>query len=168
MAHCTDVACTMSTLTQYVTPISDGYQPSITTGADALGLIVYMGMYSQAQVVTVHCVNTLCNAVAGPQLIHSLQVFNPQPMVTIGAAGLGVITFYDMFGSTVPVLVVAHCHDLLCSSTTETNWMSGMSPPAITISPTGNPLLTSPGQGSGLLQVFLCRDPFCAEFFRRR
>ncbi len=169
VAHCTDVACSMSILTQLVTAWPDGAQPSITTGADALGLIVYWDMDYQ-RLVTVHCGDALCSKMVGPQPIHSLNPINlnPQPMVTIGAAGLGVITFYDIISGN-NTQVVAHCNDLLCSTVTESTWILSASPPAITISPTGNPFLTSPGVGTGgPLQTILCNDPFCVQYFRRR
>jgi hypothetical protein len=155
--------------TQLVTVQPDGFQPSITTGADALGLVVYWDMDYQ-QLVTVHCGDYLCSNMVGPQPIHSLQAsnLNPQPMVTIGAAGLGVITFFDIISGN-NTQAVAHCNDLLCSAVTEAAWIISKSPPAITISPTGNPLLTSPGIGvGGPLQVILCQDPFCVQYFRRR
>lgn len=169
VAHCTDIACTTNTLTQLITGWPDGFQPSITTGVDALGLIVYWDMDFQT-LNTVHCGDALCSTMVGPQPIHNLTAgnMNPQPMVTISAAGLGVITFWDTIGMAgTPTQVVAHCNDLLCSTVTEQTWIVSLSPPAITISPTGNPLLTAPSIG-GLLQVVLCQDPFCAQYFRRR
>jgi hypothetical protein len=169
VAYCLDNACSASVITQLITAWPDGAQPSITTGADALGLIVYWDLDSHS-LVTVHCSDAFCSTMVGPQTIHPLHALNmnPQPMVTIGAAGLGVITFYDIiFGNGTQM--VAHCNDLLCSTVTEVSWILSVSPPAITISPTGNPFLTSPGVGAGgPLQTILCNDPFCVQYFRRR
>lgn len=169
VAYCMDDPCSTSLLTQVITAQPDGFQPSITTGADALGLVVYWDQDYHA-LITIHCADVFCSTIVGPTSIHSLDPgnMNPQPMVTIGAGGYGVITFFDLLGAALaPTQFVAHCNDLLCSTVSETTWLAGNSPPAITISPSGNPLLTAPDL-TGLLRISLCGDPFCANYFRRR
>ncbi|MBN2550264.1 MAG: hypothetical protein JXB15_13960 [Anaerolineales bacterium] len=169
IAHCSDIACSLATLSLLATLPWDGYQPTITTGVDGLGLIAAVDIDS-GNIYTVHCTNLVCNTLVGPQLIHVLWPGHttPIPMITISAAGLGVLTFVDYIGGNI-TQVVAHCNDLPCSAVSESTWIASQAPPAITITPSGVPLLTAPAQAApAYLQVTLCGDVFCAEFFRRR
>lgn len=168
VAHCNDPHCLAATLTTYLTGVPDGFQASITTGVDGLGLITYMDNASW-NLWTAHCSDALCsNATLTP--IYSLMAgnFNPQPNITIGAFGLGIISFFDM-PQGFNTIMVANCNNPPCSSATfypaalNTGW-----PSWITITPSGNPLITYPDIGFTTLIAQFCSSPFCVPFYRRR
>ena len=173
VAHCVNVACGAAAFWTNVTGTYDGLQPSITTGADALGLVAYIEWYEPGfplNLMTAHCNDDNCTTGA-TAMIRSLGPMNPlppnvQPNVTIGAFGLGAISFMDFqFGS--PVISIANCNDLACSTASFSDWIMGLSPSGITISPTGNPLVASNGL-PGTLTSILCSNWFCTPHYRRR
>jgi hypothetical protein len=174
IAHCSDVPCSAATFWTNATPQPDGLQPSITTGADALGLVAYVeyDYYEPAQfnLMTAHCSNENCTTGTTAK-IHSLSSLVPPPpqaypSVTIGAFGLGAISFYDFLNGN-STIAIANCNNLACSSATISDWFFGLSPSAITISPSGNPIVASDNI-VGFLTSLSCSDWFCTPYYRRR
>jgi len=169
VAHCVDVPCSAVTLWQNVTPIPDGYQPSITTGADALGLVAYLaGETAPITLMTAHCSDGNCT-IGTTAPIRVLSTPPPpvaHPSVTIGAFGLGIISFQDFtFGSNS--ISIANCNDLACNSATFNDWFNGTSMSAISIAPSGNPLVGFTNF-VGQLNLIHCSNWFCQPFYHRR
>jgi hypothetical protein len=169
VAHCNDVPCTAATFWTNVTLPPDGYQPSITTGADALGLVAYIaGETFPISLVTAHCSDGNCTT-GSTSLIRNLSTPPPpsaHPSVTIGAFGLGAISFQDFIAGNNSVSI-ASCHNLSCSSASFSDWIIGTSISAITIAPSGNPLVGF-SNIAGQLAVVQCSDWFCTPFYHRR
>jgi hypothetical protein len=88
--------------------------------------------------------------------------------VTIGADGLGLISYYD---ATNADLKVAHCSDAACSSATTITLDSdedvGMYT-SVTIGADGLGLISYYDATHGDLKVAHCANPFCTPDFRRR
>jgi hypothetical protein len=174
IAHCSDVPCSTATFWTNATPQLDGLQPSITTGADALGLAAYVefDLYEPGifNLMTAHCSTGNCSTGTSSKL-RALTPIGPPiavayPSVTIGAFGLGIISFQDFqFGTNT--ISIANCNNLACSTATFSDWLMGASPSAITISPTGNPIVTERNL-AGTLTSTLCSDWFCTPNYRRR
>ncbi len=169
VAHCVDVPCSAVTLWQNITPIPDGFQPSITTGADALGLVAYLaGETFPISLMTAHCSDGNCTSgtTATIRLLSTPPPPNAHPSVTIGAFGLGIISFEDFIAGN-PSVSIANCHDLSCNSATFTDWIIGTSVSAISIAPSGNPLVSYKNMG-GQLSLYMCSDWFCLSHYHRR
>jgi hypothetical protein len=89
-----------------------GWYNSITIGADGLGLISYY--HAGAQKLNIlHCGNTACNS--GNTIISINSGVNDGlcTSITIGADGLGLISYYDATNGDLKVL---HCDDNLCNN----------------------------------------------------
>jgi hypothetical protein len=88
--------------------------------------------------------------------------------VTIGADGLGLISYYD---STNSDLKVAHCSDTNCTAATITTLDStgvvGLGT-SVTIGADGLGLISYRDATNDDLKVAHCENAFCAPYFRRR
>lgn len=170
IAHCNDPACMAATLTTLVTAIPDGLQPSITTGVDGLGLVAYVDLDSFS-LWTAHCNDGQC-VTATQQIIAKLMPGNltPYPNVTIGAFGMGIISYYDLdISSGTLSTLVANCHNLACTSATlNPAALATHYPSWITLAPSGNPILTFPNGGNSQLFLQFCSSPFCVPNYKRR
>jgi hypothetical protein len=122
VAHCSNAACTSATLHTLDSPDSVGFNTSVTIGADGLGLISYQD-FTNTSLKVAHCTDVGCTSVALHTLDNSGNVGFNTTSVTIGADGLGLISYGGdpAFGE----LKVAHCIDPVCTSadarTLETN-----------------------------------------------
>ncbi len=91
-----------------------GQYTSITIGADGLGLISYYDATND-DLKVVHCGNVLCNG--GPSglniIVDSAGVVGGNTSITIGADGLGLISYYDATNGDLKVL---HCGNAACNS----------------------------------------------------
>ena len=93
-----------------------GRYPSITVGADGLGLISYLDA-TNGNLKVAHCSNLACSTFATAAADASGKVGDSQTSVTVGTDGLGLISYYDGTGGD---LDVAHCSNLACSAATTT------------------------------------------------
>jgi Collagen triple helix repeat (20 copies) len=108
VAHCNDAACTgafLSTLDS-----GSGSNTSATMGADGLGLISYYD-YTTYDLKVAHCNNTLCAGASRSDLDPGPDFVGDDTSVTIGADGLGLISYYDVSNGD---LKVAHCSNTFC------------------------------------------------------
>ena len=87
------------------------------------------------------------------------------PSLTIGAGNLRLLSFYDQV-SGADMVLVGRCNDLQCSSATFAETILGSSVSSVTISPSGNPLVSF--KNTTFSDVSLCGSWFCTTFFRRR
>ena len=111
VAHCSNTACTTSTITTLDTTGNVGAYGSLTIGADGLGLISYYDLTNDDLKVA-HCSNTACTTSTIISLDTTGNVGSYSSSVTIGFDGLGLISYYD---STNDALKVAHCSNIFCS-----------------------------------------------------
>jgi preprotein translocase subunit Sec61beta len=108
VAHCNDVACTGAFLSTL--DMGAGSNTSATIGADGLGLISYYD-YTNYDLRVAHCNNTLCAGATTTDLDPSPDDVGADTAITIGADGLGLISYYD---DTHGNLKVAHCPNAIC------------------------------------------------------
>jgi hypothetical protein len=88
--------------------------------------------------------------------------------VTIGADGLGLISYRDV---TNLDLKVAHCSDAACTSAAITSLDTGGSVglyTSVTIGADGLGLISYYDVTNQDLKVLHCENVFCAPYFRRR
>ena len=112
VAHCSNPACTSATFSTLDSDGNVGLNPSLTIGADGLGLISY-GDLSTEGIKVAHCSNVPCTAAT----ITPLDTNASSTSITIGADGLGLISYRD---SSADDLKVAHCSNVLCTTATIT------------------------------------------------
>jgi hypothetical protein len=124
-AHCNNAACTSA----IETPLADAdylgfgsLQTSVTIGADGLGLISYYDVTNGALNVA-HCDNTVCTSASVHAVDDPLGSVGWYSSITIGADGLGLISYLDVTVSGG--VKVAHCDDSTCTSATKTLIDSG-------------------------------------------
>jgi cell shape-determining protein MreC len=113
VAHCNDVACTSATITTLDREDDVGKYTSVTIGADGLGLISYYDA-TNGNLKVAHCNDVACTSAN----IYTLDSGDGNNVgyftsVTIGADGLGLISYYD---ATNGDLKVAHCNNIACTS----------------------------------------------------
>lgn len=87
-----------------------GSYSSITIGADGFGLISYFDNASY-DLKVLHCGNTACNSANTTTTIDSDGYVGTYTSITIGADGLGLISYYDNGD-----LAVLHCGNTACNS----------------------------------------------------
>jgi hypothetical protein len=121
VAHCANTACTTADQITTIDPtLSVGIYTSIAIGADGLGLISYQGsFYPDLRVA--HCSNITCTAAT----ITPLDMAGGSQAawgtsVTIGADGLGLISYSDFDNSDGTYLEVAHSSNGDCTAATST------------------------------------------------
>jgi hypothetical protein len=114
VAHCHDLACGTATLTTLDSALDVGRNTSVTIGTDGLGLITYYDV-TNADLKVAHCSNTACTAATLATLDGPAAVGRENSAVTIGADGLGLISYLD---ETNGNLKVAHCNDVACATAT--------------------------------------------------
>ncbi len=120
VAHCADLACTSATITTLESCQCELY-PAITIGADGLGLIVYPGQ-SVGFLQVAHCLDIACTSATTSTIGEPDHFAFNDVSITIGADGLGLISFIDPKGLLPSV---AHCENVACSSATVTIVDSG-------------------------------------------
>ena len=149
VAHCNDVACTGATVSILDSTLNVGSGSSIAIGSDGLGLISYRNR-TGAVVKVAHCLNLACTAATVSQL-----PWNPYGVglgaLAIGSDGLGLIA-YESSGSG---LMVAHCSNLDCSSSTGVTLVAGdvLKASSITVGPDGLGVISYVQVLAGGLQV---------------
>jgi hypothetical protein len=122
VSACLTADCADRMVTKLTADLPDfnGGTPLITIGRDGLGLISYLHEHDpfRSDLVAAHCVNLYCTAVTITTLDHyQSRLFDRHSSITIGADGLGLISFYDRANKD---LKVAHCTDAACTAATVT------------------------------------------------
>jgi len=112
VAHCDNKSCTSSTNNTLDSNGNVGAYTSITIGADGLGLISYQDntLYLDPDLKVAHCDNTSCTTSTNTTLDSKGEV-GEESSITIGADGLGLISYFDRSNRT---LKVAHCANTFC------------------------------------------------------
>jgi preprotein translocase subunit Sec61beta len=167
-AHCSDPLCTAATKTSLdVSEYNVGKYTSITTGADGLGLISYYD-FSNSDLRVAHCSDVLCTAATATRIDGFPGVMGQQTSITIGADGLGLVSYWDSeFGD----LRVAHCSNPSCTAARVTlvdgaDFVGQYT--SITIGADGLGLISYYDETNFDLKVAHCSNVLCAPYFRRR
>ncbi len=110
--HCSNAACSSGTVTTVDSAGDVGRYTSVTLGADGLGLISYSDI-TNADLKVLHCGNAACNSGNLSTTVDSAGTVGYNTSITIGADGLGLISYYDFTNSDLKVL---HCGNATCNS----------------------------------------------------
>ena len=111
--HCGNAACNSGNISTTVDSAGDvGQYTSITIGADGLGLISYFDGTNR-DLKVLHCGNAACNSGNTATTVDSAGYVGRVTSVTIGADGLGLISYYDVTNDDLKVL---HCGNAACNS----------------------------------------------------
>jgi len=121
VAHCSNTNCTAATISTLDSGGDVGWFTSVAIGADGLGLISYYDA-TNGDLRVAHCSNVACTAATTATLDSGGDVGRDATSVTIGADGLGLISYYDYTNGD---LRVAHCSDVTCSTATTATLDSG-------------------------------------------
>jgi hypothetical protein len=161
VAQCNDVACSSASASTLDAAGDVGYASSVTIGADGLGLISYWDGTSGSLKVA-HCANTACSAASIATLDSPGGVAFSDTSITIGADGLGLISYRDIPNGD---LKVAHCADVACS-TASTATLDGTGDVgyhnSITIGTDGLGLISYWNGTNADLKVAHCADTACS------
>jgi hypothetical protein len=111
VAHCSNTNCTAATISTLDSTDNVGRYTSITIGADNLGLISYYD-FTNEDLKVAHCSNTNCTSASSTTLDSTNNVGYEYSSITIGADGLGLISYPDYTNSD---LKVVHCENAFCS-----------------------------------------------------
>jgi hypothetical protein len=141
-----------------------GEYTSITIGADGLALISYRNM-TNYDLKVLHCGNTACN---GGNIVTTVDngefgsTSGPQTSITIGADGLGLVSYYD---NTVDDLKVLHCGNTTCNGGNITTTVDSSGDVggfnALTTGADGLGLISYYAQNTGDLKVLHCGNAAC-------
>jgi hypothetical protein len=158
VVHCNDSACSTSTSTTVNSSVADvGRYPSVTVGSDGLGLVSYLDATNH-NLNAAHCSNVACTAFTTATIVPSATVVDDFTSATVGADGLGLISYVDN-GS----IRVAHCSTIACSSATSNPIDStAVAYSSIAVGADGLPLVSYLDSANGDLQVAHCADALCA------
>jgi hypothetical protein len=110
VAHCNNVTCTSATVTPLDTFNLVGQYTSVTIGPDGRGLISYHDVIT-GDLEVAHCSNVACTSATLATVDSVGDAIGRYTSVTIGADGLGLISYFD---GTNGNLKVAHCGNALC------------------------------------------------------
>ncbi len=162
VAHCSNPACTAATTaTVDGSPNDVGQYSSITLGADGLGLISYYDS-TNARLKLAHCTDLACSAATKQVVDSSGNDVGQYASITLGADGLGLISYYD---STLDRLKVAHCSNTACSAATTAtvDTANGVGLfTSITIGSDGLGLISYYDDTNADLKVAHCTNPTCS------
>ena len=161
VAHCANAACTTtSTLPSAIDTTGDvGVHPSITIGADGLGLISYHDQ-TNGDLKVAHCSNAACT-IATLSTLDSAGSVGFYTSITTGPDGLGLISYYDLTNNN---LKVAHCANAACTTATLSTLDSAGNVgvrSSITTGPDGLGLISYYDSTNGDLKVAHCSNPAC-------
>jgi len=167
VAHCSNAACSAATLSTVDSTGNVGAYTSATVGADGLGLISYMDQ-TNVDLKVAHCSNALCSAATITKLDGTGTDVGYNTSVTMGADGLGLISYFDY---TNWDLKVAHCSDTACSAATITTLDSAGDvghAPSVTVGVDGLGLISYYDYTNADLKVAHCPNRFCVPYHRGR
>jgi collagen triple helix repeat protein len=159
VVHCNDSSCSTSTSTMVDSSVANvGRYPSVTVGSDGLGLVSYLDATND-NLKTAHCTNVACTAFTTATVVSSGTVADDYTSVTVGADGLGLISYVDNGN-----LRVAHCANVTCSSATSNGIdATTIGYSSLAIGADGLPLVSYLDNANGDLQVAHCADLLCAS-----
>jgi hypothetical protein len=117
VAHCNNTACATAvetTLDSVGNFSAADLGTSVAIGTDGLALVSYFDQTSgDGDLKVAHCTNIACTSAGTSLLDTSPQTVGYASSATIGADGLGLISYLD---ATSGDLKVAHCDDTACTS----------------------------------------------------
>jgi hypothetical protein len=157
--HCSNAVC--STDQEYLLDSTGdvGYDTSITTTPQGVGLISYYDL-TNGDLKVAHCSNVVCSS-ANVFVLDSTGDVGLHTSITIGADGLGLISYQDHTSNT---LKVAHCEWLDCSSAS-TRVVDTIPPVenenSVTIGADGLGLISYYDSSHGDLRIAHCTDFTC-------
>jgi len=161
VAHCSNVACTSAATTTLDSTGSVGMSISVAVGADGWGLISYFDN-TNGDLKVVHCGNAACDSGNVITTLDSTGIVGINTSVTVGADGLGLISYYDNSNSD---LKVVHCGNVACDSgNTITTLDSGGSVgrgSSVAVGADGRGLVSYYDETNGDLKVVHCGNSFC-------
>jgi len=158
VAHCDNLACTSATFSTLDSAGQVGERSSITIGADGLGLISYYDETNDTLKVA-HCSTITCTSATVTTLdAVGSDAFYGETSITVGADGLGLISYYDMAAGD---LMVAHCSNVTCTSAAITTLDSDGSVPSIAIGADGLGLISYRAGAPADLKVAHCSNITC-------
>jgi hypothetical protein len=163
--HCGNAACTGGNTATTVDSAGDfGDYTSVTIGADGLGLISYHDA-SLGHLKVLHCGNAACNSGNITTIVNSAGDVGYYTSVTIGADGLGLISYQD----AVPNydLKVLHCGNAACNSGNITTIVDSAGDvgyfTSITIDTDGLGLISYYDGTNSALKVLHCGNAACSS-----
>jgi hypothetical protein len=110
--HCSNAACSINTKLTVDNGSILGLYPSITIGADGLAIVSYYDS-SNGDLKVLHCGNIACDGANVKTILDSAGVVGYFTSITMGADGLGLISYYDFTNQDLKVL---HCGNALCNN----------------------------------------------------
>jgi hypothetical protein len=166
--HCGDLTCGSHTTTwaDFDELAFVGQYTAITIGADGLGLISYYDVTNSVLRV-LHCGNARCNSGNTITKVDGTGSFGQHSSVTIGADGLGLISYYDATNGDLKVL---HCGNATCSSGSVATSVDTAGTvgdySSITIGADGRGLVSYYNDSGLGLKVFHCANLTCSPYTR--
>jgi preprotein translocase subunit Sec61beta len=167
VAHCNNPACTSASTSPLDSAGDVGLYTSVTIGADGLGLISYHDATNGVLKVA-HCADLACTSANPPPstLDGGLANVGLYTSATIGADGLGLISYYD---ATAGDLKVAHCNNVACTSANPLPSTLDPGPPivgsytSVTTGADGLGLISYYDATAGDLKIAHCSTPACTS-----
>ena len=161
VAHCKDTACNeFYTNNTTIT----GSDPAVTIGTDGLGLVSFYD-HSAADLRLLHCDHVTCFDRTGPYApitLDSAGSVGRFSSITIGADGLGLISYFDSTNARVKAL---HCGNTNCDSGNTITILDTTGQPgsdtSITIGSDGLGLISYYDVANGDLKVLHCGNLVC-------
>jgi hypothetical protein len=156
--HCGNMLCNSGNISTVVDSI--GWNTSITLGADGLGLISYHASHNGALQI-LHCGNVLCNSGNITTTVDSSGDVGRDSSITIGADGLGLVSYWDFYNRDLKVL---HCGNTLCNSgntVTTVDSEGDIEYSSITLGADGLGLIIYSDLTNDVLKVLHCGNALC-------
>jgi hypothetical protein len=110
--HCGNTTCTSGNISTAVDSGDVGEYPSITIGADGLGLISYQDNGRNGALKMLHCGNAACTDGNTATTVDSARWAGFWTSITVGEDGLGLISSHDAVNGSLKVL---HCGNAACT-----------------------------------------------------
>ena len=160
--HCGNLLCNSSnTISIIDTTGNVGEGATIVIGADGLGLISYLNI-TNMDLEVLHCGNLYCssgNTISNVDTVGNVGGFSS---ITIGADGLGLVSYYDFSNGDLKVL---HCGNLSCTAgntinSVDTSGNVGQYT-SITIGVDGLGLISYHDEENGYLKTLHCGTLLC-------
>jgi len=153
----------LATASTVDTGVGVGEYTSITTGTDGLGLISYFDTIVTTEDLKVfHCANTACSS-GTVTSVDTVGDVGRYSSITIGADGLGLISYFDFTNGDLKVF---HCANVACTGgaayTLDSAGVVGYDT-SITIGADGLGLISYYDQSSTHLKVYHCANTACSS-----
>jgi len=164
VAHCANAACTG---TAAVTPVDStgivGFYNSIAIGSDGFPVVSYFDT-NNGNLKVAHCINAACTGTSTLTPIDITGNVGLYTSIAIGTDGLPVVSYHDADAGR---LKVAHCANVLCTSTSVTPVSVDTNPSvgqytSIAIGADGLPIVSYWDGANSRLKVAHCADADCS------